>query len=196
MSIPEASIQVETVVVRLRRHGRRLVLPVLVLIALAAASGFWVGALPEPWMNWGAGAGAILLALLFGIGPVFAWLSERVIVTNRRVIMRRGLFVHHRIEVPLGRVREVRLRRGAWQRLFGSGDVELIVGNDAPTVVRDVPAPGLLVDAVQQLIEQNFARSDAGFGAAPSTFEGASGFGGTTRIGTTGDVGPVRPSAR
>ncbi|MGD9607416.1 MAG: hypothetical protein AB7V10_08040, partial [Leucobacter sp.] len=66
MSVHEPAIEVETVIVRLRRHGRRLVPPVLLLILLAAASGFWVGALPEAWMNWAAGLGAIAIALLLG----------------------------------------------------------------------------------------------------------------------------------
>lgn len=167
MSVHEPAIEVETVIVRLRRHGRRLVPPVLLLILLAAASGFWVGALPEAWMNWAAGLGAIAIALLLGAGPVLAWLNNRVIVTDRRVIVRHGFLVQRRAEVPISRVREVRSRRGIVQRVFGSGDVELLVGADEPTILRDVPAPALLVDALQELIERNYDRiggPSAGFG--------------------------------
>lgn len=141
---------------RLHRHGRRLALPVLALIALAAASGFWVGSLPEAWMNWAAGLGAAALALLLGIGPLLGWLTSRVTITSRRVILRDGFFVHRRVEVPMSRVREVRSRRGPVQRMFGSGDIELLVGPDTPTVLRDLPGPDLVVDALQELIEQNF----------------------------------------
>lgn len=154
MNDPAASAEV--VLFRLRRHGRALVLPVLVMLALAAAAGYFVGALPEPWMNLAAGVGAVVLLVLFGIGPVFRWLSRRVIITNRRVIFRHGFFVHRRSEVPLSRVREVRSRRGPMQRLFGSGDIELIVGSDAPSRLRDVPSPGAVIDALQQLIESAY----------------------------------------
>lgn len=167
MSVHEPAIEVETVIVRLRRHGRRLVPPVLLLILLAAASGFWVGALPEAWMNWAAGLGAIAIALLLGAGPILAWLNNRVIVTDRRVIVRQGFLVQRRAEVPISRVREVRSRRGIVQRMFGSGDVELLVGADEPTILHDVPAPALLVDALQELIERNYDRiggPSAGFG--------------------------------
>jgi len=143
-------------VMRVHRHGRRLALPVLVLIVLAAASGFFIGDLPEPWMNWVAGAGAAALALLLGIMPIFAWLTNRVTVTSRRVILRDGFFVHRRSEIPMSRVREVRSRRGPLQRLFGSGDVHLLVGPDAPTILRDLPKPELVIDALQELIERNF----------------------------------------
>lgn len=152
----EPPVQAESLVLSLRRHGRMLMLPVLLLIGLAGAAGFFVGALPEPWMNWAAGLGALAVALLFGIGPLLGWLTNRTSVTTRRVIVRRGFFVHRRIEVPLTRVREVRSKRGPMQRVFGSGDVELMVGADHPTVLRDVPAPMVLVDALQELIERNY----------------------------------------
>ncbi|MBO1900476.1 PH domain-containing protein [Leucobacter weissii] len=144
---------------RVRRHGRVLVLPVLVLIALAGASGYFVGALPESWMNWTAGAGAAVLAVLLGIAPMLGWLATRASVTTRRVILRRGFFVHRRSEVPLARIREVRSSRGPVQRLFGSGDVELVVGAESPLVLRDVPRPELVVDALHELIEQNYSSS-------------------------------------
>ena len=157
----EAQAQPEAALFSLRRHGRALTLPVLVLLVLAGASGFFVGALPEDWMNWAAGLGAIALALLLGVGPLLGWLTNRVTVTTRRVIVRRGFFVHRRSEVPLSRVREVRSKRGIAQRMFGSGDIELMVGVDAPIVLRDVPAPADAIDALQELIEQNYRLSAA-----------------------------------
>lgn len=155
MSVPP-EIDVEMVVMRLHRHGRRLVLPAIFLIALAAATGYWVGSLPEPWMNWAAGLGAAALALLFGVGPFLSWLTTRVTITNRRVIVRQGFFVHRRSELPISRVREVRSRRGPIQRMFGSGDVELLVGPGEPSVLSDLPGSDLVIDALQELIERNF----------------------------------------
>lgn len=131
-------------------------LPIIVLLVLAAAGGYFVGSLPEEWMNLLAGGGGALVALLLGVFPIFSWLSTRSIVTTKRIIVRRGLLVHHRWEVPLSRVREVRMRRGPVQRLFGSGDVLLLTTGDSPFVMRDVPSPGLVVDALHELIEQGY----------------------------------------
>lgn len=163
------AIQVEKPVLRVRRHGRALTLPVVVMVATAAASGFFVGALDEPWMNWLAGAAALVLFLALGVAPVLSWLSNRVVVTNRRVIIRRGLLVHHRNEVSLARVREVRSRRGPLQQLFGSGDIELIVGTETPTRLLDVAQPTIIVNALQTLIEQDFARVAAASSVAGVT---------------------------
>lgn len=152
---PVSYAQPEVVVLRFRRHGRHLVLPVLALLVIAAAAGYWVGALPAAWMNLAAGAGAVLLALLLGILPVLAWLAHRTTVTTRRVILRRGLFSRHRSEVSLGRVREVRSRRGLLQRMRGAGDIELLHGSESLRLV-DVPGSERVADALQDLMARNY----------------------------------------
>jgi len=162
----QTAVQAELPVLRLRRHGRRLTLPVLLLILLAAAAGFWVGALPEAWMNWCAGIGALVLAVLLGVCPVLAWLSSRTIITNRRVILRRGFFVHRRSEIPLIRVRSIESTRGPIQRVLGSGDIRLLTGAEDTVTLRDVPGCAVAVDALQELIERNFALETPGESAA------------------------------
>lgn len=157
----EPPVQVESQILTLRRHGRVLVLPVLVLVIVAGAASYFIGTLPEQWMNLAAAIGAAVVALLLGLVPVLRWLNNRATITNRRVIMRRGVFVQHRSEVPLSRVREVRSKRGPMQRMFGSGDVELLVGVEAPVRLRDVPGPVVVADALQELIEQNYLRAEA-----------------------------------
>ena len=152
---PVSYAQPEVVVLRFRRHGRRLVPPVLALVVIAAAAGFWVGALPAAWMNLAAGAGALLLALLLGVLPVFSWLAHRTTVTTRRVILRQGLFSRHRSEVSFGRVREVRSRRGLSQRVWGSGDIDLLHGAESLRLT-DVPGSERVADALQDLMARNY----------------------------------------
>lgn len=152
---PAHYAQPEAVVLRFRRHGRRIVLPVLALIAIAGVAGFWVGRLPEAWMNILAGSGAALGALVLGLIPILAWLAARTTVTTRRVIVRSGLFARHRAEVPLGRVREVRSRRSLGQRLAGSGTIELLHGVEK-VELEDVPAVAETAEALQELMERSF----------------------------------------
>ena len=150
--------QPEVVVLRFRRHGRRLVLPVLVLVAIAAAGGYWIGTFAEGWMNALAACGAILLALLLGVFPLLRWLTWRTTVTSRRVILRQGVFSRQRREVSFVRTREVRTRRTLVQRLFGSGDIDLFVGAER-TTVPDVPGVATAADALQELVERNYAHA-------------------------------------
>ncbi|WP_427870506.1 PH domain-containing protein [Leucobacter luti] len=155
---PSSYAQPEVVVLRFGRHGRRLVLPVIALVAIAGLAGYFVGGFPAAWENLLAGIGAAVLALLLGILPVLAWLSHRTTVTSRRVIVRHGLFVHRRSEVPLGRVREVRTKRGPGQRMRGAGDIELLYGAEAMRL-EDVPGVTRVAEALQELMERNFAQT-------------------------------------
>ncbi|MHA3683307.1 PH domain-containing protein [Leucobacter sp. HY1908] len=155
---PPQLAEPEAVVLRVRPHGRRLLLPVVLVAAVAAATGYWVGTLPAAWMNTLAGIGAVVLVLLVGLLPLLSWLTHRTTVTSRRVIVRSGLFVRHRSEVPLSRVREVRTRRGPMQRLWGSSDIVLLVGNES-VMVRDVPGAAVVAEALQDLMERNYAHA-------------------------------------
>ena len=162
-----AHLRPEVVVFRLRSHGRRLFFPVLALLLIAAASGFFLGSFPEGWQNALALAGAAVLLLLLVLFPLCAWLAQTDTVTTRRVIVRRGFFVRHRSEISLGRIREVRSRRSVLQRIFGSGTVELLIGGDAPLALVDVPGMERVVDALQELIERSYV-SDRGATSATS----------------------------
>lgn len=188
MTAPNVStFQVESTQFRLRRHGRVLTLPVLAMVAIGGAFGYFVGSFEEQWINLLAATAAAVLFAVLGVLPVLSWLSNRVVVTNRRVIVRSGLFVHHRSEVALARVREVRSRRGPLQQLFGSGDVELHVGVDSVTRLRDLAHPTLIVEALQLLIERDYARaaSETGPFGSPAAMRPAAGsefFGSATRV--------------
>lgn len=137
----------------------------IMVAAVAAAAGYWVGALPHTWMNVLAGTGAAALVVLVGLLPLLWWLTSRTTVTSRRVIVRSGLFVRLRSEVQLSRVREVRMRRGLLQRFWGSSDILLMFGSESVTV-KDVPGASTVAEAMQDLMERNYSketRKTAGF---------------------------------
>lgn len=173
------SAEPEVVVLRLRRHGRVLTLPVLLLMAVAGAAGYWVGSFADQWANIAAGVAAALLALLVGIGPIVAWLTRRITITTRRIIFRHGVFVRHRSEVPFARVREVRSRVSLPQRMYGSGNVDLFIGADR-TTLRDMPDAVLVHEAMQELVERNYEHSTSMF------TPGLSGLGATGGLATGG----------
>src|SRR5690606_31479969 len=90
--------------------------------------------------------------------PLLFWLTERITITTRRIILRRGMFVRHRSEIPLSRIREVSSRSTIVQRMFRAGDIELKVGADA-RLVPDVPGVNGVIDALQALIERDYQDS-------------------------------------
>ncbi|MEA9984438.1 PH domain-containing protein [Subtercola sp. RTI3] len=147
--------QPERVVARYRAHGRRLIWPVLVLVAVAGASGYFLGRFAESWQNDAALGGAILVVFVAVLLPVVSWLARRYTLTTRRVIVTRGLFVRQRHEVSLRRGFDVTVSRRGLQAVFRSGDVTIHSGSEHPLVLSDVPDANLIVSAITTLGEQS-----------------------------------------
>ncbi|MCD5347798.1 PH domain-containing protein [Agromyces sp. H3Y2-19a] len=162
----------ERVVARLRRHARVLILPVLLLIAVSAASGYAVGLVDESWQLLAIGAGALLVIVLGCLLPYLAWLTGRTTITTRRIIMRRGVFVRVRNEIAHARVREVTVRKTPGQSMFGSGDVRIDVGHEEPVVLRDLPKPQLVQSALHELMEDAHRTPFGGAQVMPGVLDG------------------------
>lgn len=148
---PEA----ERVIARLRPHGRVLLLPNLILIATVGVTGYFAGNLPEEWENTALLIGAGAVIVLFWLLPTLSWLARRFVITSRRIVVRQGLFVHNRQELLHSRGYDVRVRRSPVQRMFRTGTVEVRTGPERPLVLRDIPRPDLVQEALHDLIESS-----------------------------------------
>jgi hypothetical protein len=136
----------ERVVARLRRHGRVLALPALLLIATVGATAYLVPAL-EGWPQTATLLGCAL--------PYLAWLASRATITTHRVIVRRGLFVRVRRELWHRRGYDVQVSRSWLQGVIGAGDVRLETGHEVPVVLRDVPGPLAVQAALHELMAES-----------------------------------------
>lgn len=145
----------ERVVARVRRHARVLILPVVLMIAVAGAVGYTVVVVPEPWQRLLIGGGALLVVVLGTLLPFLSWLTRRWTLTTRRVIFRSGVFARSRQELQLHRANEVTVRRTPGQRMFGSGDVRISTVHERPLILRDVPRPLLVQAALDELIDRS-----------------------------------------
>jgi membrane protein YdbS with pleckstrin-like domain len=152
----------ESVVARLRPHGRALFWPTLALILIALGAGYFFGSFPQGWGHLAILAVAGLLALLLWLVPLFRWLGRRYTITTRRIILRSGFLVRARQEVLLSRARDVTVRKNGLQAVFGSGDVQVGAGSDRPLVLRDVPRANLVQAALHDLMESTALVDDGG----------------------------------
>ena len=142
----------DVVIARFRPHARSLFWPTVVLVAVAAALGYFGGRLPEEWQNWAVVAAAMLLVLFGWFIPLCRWLSHRYTITNRRVIVREG---GARRELLHSRNYDITVRRRGLQAIFGSGDVLISSGLDSSVVLRDVPSANLVQETLHELMEDN-----------------------------------------
>jgi uncharacterized membrane protein YdbT with pleckstrin-like domain len=159
----------ERVVARIRRHGRALALPALLLVATAGATAYLVPAL-EGWPQLAVLIGAALVVVLGCLLPYLAWLTARTTITTRRVVVRRGLFVRVRRELWHRRGYDVQVSRSWLQGIVGSGNVRLETGHEVPVVLHDVPAPLAVQAALHELMAESHALGGPAVG--PSAIEG------------------------
>ncbi len=94
----------------------------------------------------------MLLVSLVGIVGIGIWWviarGERLAVSNREVLMERGLLSKQRVQLNLSAVRSVRVTQGLMQRLFNVGDIEIFSAGDyAEIALRGMPDP----DRVREL---------------------------------------------
>jgi membrane protein YdbS with pleckstrin-like domain len=143
----------ESVVARLRPHGRALFWPTLALLLIVAATTFFSGRFPENWENLALLVVAALLVLLLWLVPLLRWLGHNYTITTRRIVLRSGFLVRTRQELLHSRGYDVTVRKTGLQTIFGSGDVRINTGSEHPVILRDVPSPDLVQAALHDLME-------------------------------------------
>lgn len=160
----------ELLVARFHGHARRLVWCALVLVATAAATGWFYDNLPAPLTNWMLLSAAAAVVLLLVVIPFWVWATRVYEITTRRVVVTRGILIRRRQEMLHARGYTVSERRGPVQRMWGAGDLVLENGVDASLTLADVPSAALvhevLVDQVE--VSQILAHRDDLAGTASS----------------------------
>ena len=95
----------ETLVHDLHPHWKALVSPVVVLVLVALIGGYAASALPDGrWQGWGRLAVLVVGLLLLGVyslRPFLRWLTTHFVITDRRVLIRTGVFGRTGRDVPL-----------------------------------------------------------------------------------------------
>jgi membrane protein YdbS with pleckstrin-like domain len=145
----------ERQVVVLRPHVRRLAVPVLVLLALAAATGAALGRVAAS-----GSAGQVRIAVLplaavaagRWVVPFVAWWNTVIGVTDRRLRSYRGLVRRTGHDLPLHAIVEVSVRQTLLERALRSGTLTVGTGGGPSLVLRDVPEVALVEQALQELI--------------------------------------------
>ena len=89
----------------------------------------------------------LLLLSVVGILVIAVWWvmhkGERLALSEREVLLERGLLSKHRTEVALGSIRSVRITQSLGQRIFDVGHVEMFSAGDvAEIAIKNMPRPG------------------------------------------------------
>lgn len=143
MSLPRKVLGAdEDVILHLRTHGKDLVLPVLGLLVLAAATWAGMAFMPQGWLPVGPWALGIIVGIFIVfvvVIPYLRWRTTTYTLTDRRVITRRGIIHKSGHDIPLSRINNVTYDRSLMDRILGCGTLTLTTAAEEPVTLIDVP---------------------------------------------------------
>src|SRR3954470_16542209 len=133
----------ETALLVLRPHARRLVRPALVLLLLAPAAGYALGAVaagPTQATIRAVIAGvAALVALRWVVWPFAAWWTTLYVLTDERLFERAGIIRRTGHDLPLRGVTDVVVAQRLGERLLRTGTLSVTTEGGAQFTATDVP---------------------------------------------------------
>jgi uncharacterized membrane protein YdbT with pleckstrin-like domain len=154
----------ERVVVHTRTHAKALLGPAVVLILIAAVTGFLYSLLPAQ-----GGATMLVQAAFWGVAAIFIlwwvgkpfvrWLTTTYTFTSRRFISRSGFVSKKGRTIPLNRISGVDFEVGVVDRVFGCGTLVVSDASESGTVqLHDIPH----VERVQLQVSEELHRLSTG----------------------------------
>ena len=137
-----------------RPHWRFLARAVLAAtLALAASVAVMVAGTPR-WAQLAVGA-ALVMCLFWLAVRWLRWTTTSFVVTNVRLVVRRGVLRRSGREILLDRLTDISYDRSLLDRLTGTGDLLLeSAGRDSPEVLTDLPHPLRIRNEIARLAEE------------------------------------------
>jgi uncharacterized membrane protein YdbT with pleckstrin-like domain len=129
----------EHVVVSTRTHVKALLLPAILLIAVAGLSGFLVAVIDITAVDWIVLAIAFVVFVWLIFVPFLKWLTTEYTVTNRRLITRTGVLNRRGHDIPMPRISDVASERGVVDRMLGCGTLILADASEQRVRLHDIP---------------------------------------------------------
>jgi uncharacterized membrane protein YdbT with pleckstrin-like domain len=153
----------EQVDMELRTHIKEIFFPLLtavVTIVVALGGSIWLsdrGA--SAWYFRGLWILALIVLCLFVVVPILRWQTTIYVITNRRLITRRGMINKQGRDIPLYRINDVSYEKSLLDRIFGCGTLIISDASEQAGVrLLDVPH----VEEVQVRINELLYHQDDG----------------------------------
>lgn len=88
----------------------------------------------------------LLVPVAIGILLLMVWYlssrAKKLTITNEELRYEQGILSKRRVELRLASIRSVRVNQSLFQRMFGTGDIEVYSAGDQPEVmVKGMPDP-------------------------------------------------------
>jgi uncharacterized membrane protein YdbT with pleckstrin-like domain len=157
----------EQIVLDLHPHWKQLLLPTLVLPVVVGVATYLLFLVPSGSVRtpvqWVIAAVALLVLLRFTVWPWVTWQTTHYTLTNRRVVIRRGVFGRSGRDIPLTRVNDVSFHHSLLERLLRCGTLTIeSAGEHGQVVLPEVPDVELVQREVYRCVEDETRRVGGG----------------------------------
>ena len=154
----------EDLVFDLRPHWISLARPFAQAIAIAAGLALAWLVMPYAWGAWGYVVTALIAVGLLLVGPTRSfvrWLTSHFVLTTSRIMRRSGWIAKESIEIPLGKISDVRFRQSVVERMLKAGDLTIeSAGRTGQERLQTCRDPERIQRLVYEMRERAVARED------------------------------------
>lgn len=147
MTLPrKLMIDGEQTVMTTRTHVKALLLPFVILFAVAAAGSYLSGVVWDtmvggrPIVRWLVMGVSAVLIIWGVVVPFLRWYLWTYTLTNKRIVEQRGILTRAGRIIPLNRINDVAFEKNLNDRILGSGT--LVIHDASETAgleLRDIP---------------------------------------------------------
>ena len=137
----------ERVVYRTRLHWSVFVLPVLFIVIILVPLAAWLVASGRQDIVWAP----VVLAVLVIIPPIIRRQSSDFAVTNKRVMMKVGVFTTRSVELLLGKIEAISVDQTVGGRIFGYGNIVVTGSGGTREAFSQIQGPLQFRKAVQSV---------------------------------------------
>jgi len=153
----------EQIDLELRTHIKEIFFPLVigvVTIVIALAGSIWFSEKGWPsWLTLVLWILALVVLCVLVLVPILRWLTTTYVITNRRLITRRGIVNKSGRDIPLYRINDVSYEKTLLDRVFGCGTLVISDASEQAGVrLLDVPH----VEEVQVRINELLYHQDDG----------------------------------
>ena len=136
--------QDEDVELELHPHWKALVVPVLALLVVVPLASFAAARVPEgsarSILRSAIAAVALVVLVWTTVLPFLRWVTTHYVVTNRRLITRRGIVARTGRDMPLTRINDISFSHTVLERVLGCGTLVVeSAGERGQLTLDDVP---------------------------------------------------------
>jgi membrane protein YdbS with pleckstrin-like domain len=123
---------------------------------LAAIQAQISALLTIPFVEWSTDVIIIIIILLVLslIWTYLSWKSTCYILTNKRVMIKRGVISKKNVYMHFNKIQDIQISQGFTQRISSAGDIEIFGGRDRTSLIlENIPNPDKFEDLLNQKIE-------------------------------------------